>query len=247
MLEIVYQDEACVVVNKPAGMLVHRSKIAADSKQFMLQILRNQLGQHVFPVHRLDRPTSGAMVWGLNEAAARDLSAQFMAREVGKYYWAVVRGWAASSDLIDYPLIEEWDKLGVVATDRVAQVAHTRYRTLAQAELPIVSSKRYSSSRYSWLELEPLTGRRHQLRRHLKHIFHPIVGDTTHGDLRQNHAIAAFCGVSRLMLHAHTLVFTSPVRRERIVAQAAVDEDWRRLFNVFQWGLLQEQGADLFR
>ncbi|MCW8904143.1 pseudouridine synthase, partial [Sedimenticola sp.] len=162
-LTILYRDEHYIAVDKPAGLLVHRTRISEDTR-FVLQTLRDQIGRRVYPVHRLDRPTSGVLVFGLDSDAARRLVQLFEQRQVRKRYLAVVRGYTAESDVIDYPLREEGHK--------APQAAVTGYRRLATVELPIAVG-RYASARYSLLEVRPETGRMHQIRKHMKHIFHP--------------------------------------------------------------------------
>lgn len=230
-INIIFQNENVVVVNKPAGMLVHRSWLAKDETAFLMQTLRNQLQQYVFPVHRLDRPTSGAMLFALNTDTARYLTQQFKNKEIQKTYHAIVRGWTDVSGCIDYPLREQLDDIAdkFAQRNKLPQNAITEYHTLAQSELPFASHKNFKTSRYSLLRITPHTGRKHQIRRHMKHIFHPIVGDTTHGDLRQNKAVHAFCGNTRLLLHAHSLVFRLPENNEWIQVVASYDNEWCRV------------------
>lgn len=236
-LHLLYQDTACIAVVKPAGMLVHRSELSRHETVFLMQTLRRQIGRRVYPVHRLDRPTSGVMLFALDSEAARLLAQQFERHETEKHYWAVVRGWTDDSGCIDYPLKPTFDPLAdrLADPDKAPQSALTRYQTLARCELPFASSVRHATSRYSWLWVQPQTGRQHQIRRHLKHIFHPIVGDTTYGDLRQNRAVAAFSGCSRLMLHARMLAFTSPDSGQRVQVHAPADQDWHTLCRLFGW------------
>ena len=230
MIEILAQTDDYIAVNKPADMLVHRTWLSCGETVLLLQTLRDQLGRHVFPVHRLDRPTSGIMLFALHREAAQYFTEQFGSRLVRKTYLAITRGWTDDVGCIDYPLKEQLDKIADrhADGDKPAQAACTEYRTLARSELPIVSTPRYATSRYSLLRLMPHTGRKHQIRRHLKHIFHPIVGDTTHGDLRQNRAIHRFCGNTRLLLHAESLQFTDPQQREIHIA-APTDAAWRQV------------------
>lgn len=237
MLPILYRDPACIAVCKPAGMLVHRSPIDRRETVFLMQTLRDQIGCRVYPVHRLDRPTSGVVLFALHPEAAHALMQQFAARRIVKTYWAVVRGWPPECGRIDHPLKEQHDPLADPFADpgKAAQAAVTDYRTLARAELPFAATARHATSRYAWLSLTPHTGRKHQIRRHLKHIFHPIVGDTTHGDLAQNRAVAAFCGNRRLLLHARSLSFASPADGRSVTAAAEPDADWLAVQSAFGW------------
>ena len=181
-LELVYQDEHLVAINKPAGLLVHRSHLDRHETRFALQMLRDQIGRRVYPVHRLDKPTSGILLFALSPDTARQLSLLFEQRQVHKHYLAVVRGHCPEQGEIDYPLKEQRDRIADarVRDDKPAQEAMTRFRRLATVELP-VAVDRYPQTRYSLVQLSPRTGRRHQLRRHMKHIGHPIIGDAKHG------------------------------------------------------------------
>ncbi|WP_115073601.1 tRNA pseudouridine(65) synthase TruC [Canicola haemoglobinophilus] len=235
MLDILYQDEFLVAVNKPAGMLVHRSWLDSHETQFVMQTLRDQIGQHVFPIHRLDRPTSGVLLFALNAEIANLLCLQFEQKKVEKSYLAVVRGYLTDAQTIDYPLKVQLDKIAdKFSQEKGPQQAITDYRGLKIAEMPY-GVGRYPTSRYSLVRLIPHTGRKHQLRRHLKHIFHPILGDTQYGDLHQNRALSQNVGVNRLMLHAEKLCFQHPVTNERVEIVADLDEQWKLLFKTFNW------------
>ncbi|MCZ4060335.1 tRNA pseudouridine(65) synthase TruC [Pantoea sp. LMR881] len=239
MLEIIYQDEWLVAVNKPAGWLVHRSWLDRKEKVFVMQTVRDQIGQHVFTAHRLDRPTSGVLLMGLSSDVGRLLSQQFEHHQIQKTYHAVLRGWLESSGTLDYPLVEELDKIAdKFATEtRAAQPAVTDYQALATAELPQPVG-RYPTARYSLVELSPKTGRKHQLRRHMSHLRHPMIGDTTHGDLKQNRGAAEHFGMNRLMLHASCLSLTHPVTGEPLVIRAGLDPVWQNMMNQFGWQAL---------
>lgn len=236
MLEILYQDEWLVAVNKPAGMLVHRSWLDRHETQFVMQTLRDQIGQHVFPIHRLDRPTSGVLLFALNSEIANLMCQQFEQKTVQKSYLAVVRGYVLGKGRIDYPLKVQLDKIAdkFSQEDKAPQEAVTDYEGLKTAELPY-SAGRYPTSRYSLLRLFPHTGRKHQLRRHCKHIFHPILGDTQYGDLHQNRALEENTGCKRLFLHAETLHFVHPITQTSITIQAPLDEQWQQLIRTFGW------------
>ena len=236
MLEILYQDAYFVAVNKPAGMLVHRSWLDRHETQFVMQTLRDQIGQYVFPIHRLDRPTSGVLLFALNSEMANLLCLQFEEKTVEKSYLAVVRGYLTGSAQIDYPLKIQLDKIAdkFAQEDKEPQSAVTNYTGLQTVEMPWAIGK-YQTARYSLVRLMPQTGRKHQLRRHMKHIFHPILGDTQYGDLHQNRGLSEKTGVSRLMLHAETLSFDHPITQERIEIRAGLDEQWKKLITEFGW------------
>jgi tRNA pseudouridine65 synthase len=235
-LEILYQDEFLVAINKPAGLLVHRSEIDRHETRFAVQLLRNQLGQKVFPVHRLDKPTAGVLVFALTSEVARNMMAIFMSAQLEKTYHAVVRGFSLENGVIDYPLIEELDKMTDrrAQQDKAAQSAITHYQRLATVELPFAVG-RYPSSRYSLLKLSPKTGRKHQLRRHLKHVFHPIIGDTTHGDGKQNDFFRQQLECRQLLLAATQLNFPHPVTGEILKIHAPLDAGFQQIMEKFAW------------
>lgn len=233
-LNILYRDDHYVAIDKPAGMLVHRTRLS-DGNQFALQQLRNQLGQWVYPVHRLDRPTSGVLVFALSSDAARQLVAEFEARRVEKRYLAVVRGYTDEQGHIDYSLLEEEGK--------ERQQAVTDYRRLARVELPY-GVGRYLTARYSLIEVSPLTGRMHQIRKHMKHIFHPIVGDTTHGDGKQNQLFRDQLGNSRLLLVASSISFRHPYSGMQTTIGVELDDEWCQLME--RLGLSPEPLMEVF-
>lgn len=235
-LPILYRDEFLVAINKPAGLLVHRSNIDRHETRFAVQLLRDQLEQKVFPVHRLDKPTAGVLVFALNPEVARKMMNVFIADSVEKTYLAVVRGYCPEQAIIDYPLQEQLDKMTdrLARQDKAAQPAITYYQRLATVELPFAVG-RYSSSRYSLLQLSPKTGRKHQLRRHLKHIFHPIIGDTTHGDGKQNDFFRQQFNCHRLLLASTQLNFPHPMSGEILKIQAPLDADFCRIMTELGW------------
>ncbi|BET61632.1 tRNA pseudouridine(65) synthase TruC [Yersinia pseudotuberculosis] len=236
MLEIIYQDEHIVAVNKPAGWLVHRSWLDRNETVFVMQTVRDQIGQHVYTVHRLDRPTSGVLLMALSSDVARMLSLQFEQHQIQKTYHAVVRGYVLEGGTVDYAMAEELDKIAdkFTKSDKAPQPSVSHYEALAQVEVPLAIG-RYETARYSLVALKPETGRKHQLRRHMAHIRHPIIGDSTHGDLRQNRGVAQHFGCSRLMLHASHLHLNHPVTGEALTLTARWDEPWQGLMSQFGW------------
>lgn len=224
MLNILYQDDYLVAIDKPPGLLVHRASLDAGETQFALQLLRDQLGRPVWPVHRLDKGTSGVLLFALDADTARALGLAFEAPDaVHKTYVAIVRGWPAESGLIDHPLRRMEDDARAGRTE--VQDAQTRYRTLAHYELPLPQGP-FPTTRCALVALRPLTGRRHQLRRHLKHIAHPIIGDATHGRGALNRAIAGLLGAQRLWLHAACLEVVHPVAGVSLRLEAPAGTDW---------------------
>ncbi len=257
ILNILYQDEYLVAVDKPAGLFVHRSFMDKDEIYFALQLVRDQIGQYVYPVHRLDRPTSGVLLFALNKEVAQKMNTAFANKsngvnreevtvntdntELTKTYFAIVRGHLAMSDqseLIDYSLKEKLDKLGDknVSRDKQPQSAQTFYQVIKQASLPIALGK-FDSIRYSLVKLEPVTGRRHQIRRHLAHLRHPIIGDINYGDNKQNPFFIKHFNFKRLMLIAKSLSFIHPVTAKKVTITAEFDEQWQQVFNELNWSL----------
>lgn len=233
LLPIVYQDDHLVVINKPSGLLVHRSRLVTDAKVFAMQLLRDQLGQHVFPLHRLDRPTSGLLVFALDSETARLVNEQWAERTVAKTYHAVVRGYVDDSGTIDYPLKEELDKIADkdARTDKEPQQAITHYRCLERIELPYKVSKKHDTSRYSLVELTPQTGRKHQLRRHMSHIRHPIIGDSRHGEGRHNRFFRDHFDSHRLLLAATRIQFQHPHSGEALDLSVELPDEFARVFD----------------
>lgn len=232
-LDILFQDEHLVAINKPSGLLVHRSNIDRHETRFAVQILRDQLGQHVYPVHRLDKPTSGILLFALYPETAQLLGQLFNLHQLKKSYLAIVRGHCAGEGLIDHPLKEDADKYAD-NSDKAAQPASTLYKHLASIELPFCVDK-YPSSRYSLVECKPLTGRKHQIRRHLKHINHPIIGDAKHGKGRHNRMFQERLGIHRLLLAATELEFTHPCTQQPLCLSAPLAPEFDQLLVQFNW------------
>jgi len=235
-LKILYQDDYLVAVDKPAGLFVHRSYMDRHEKYFALQLVRDLVGQYVYPVHRLDRPTSGVLLFALTEDVARKMGEIFVNKAIQKTYYAMVRGHLESEGVIDYALKEKLDKLGDknVSRDKPAQEAQTAYQSISLASLPIAMGK-YDSVRYSLIKLKPHTGRRHQIRRHLSHIRYPILGDINYGDNKHNPFFGEYFGFKRLMLMAKELNFRHPVTGDELVINADFDEQWQQVFKKLDW------------
>ena len=235
-LEILYRDAYLVAINKPSGLLVHKSPIDKHETRFALQMLRDQIGQYVYPVHRLDKPTSGVLLFALDKTTAKVMSQCFRDNEVKKEYIAIVRGYTESEGQIDHPLKQMLDTKAQKeqGSTKEEQEAQTGYERLATVELPYPVS-RYPAARYSLVKLKPETGRKHQLRRHMKHIFHPIVGDTKHGRGEHNNLFRKKFDCHRLLLHARNLLFEHPVTKEKIVIEAKIDQMFEKLFQTFEW------------
>lgn len=235
MLHILHHDDHLIAIDKPAGLLVHRSDIDRHETRFAVQLLRDQIGRHVHPAHRLDRGTSGVLLFGLDTATAAALGRQFAADAVQKTYLAVVRGWPPAAGVIDHALTRQHDDYGRrLQVDAAPQTALTHYRRLATIELPY-AVERYPSSRYALMLLEPQTGRRHQLRRHMKHLAHPIIGDATHGKGVHNRFFQQQFGCARLLLACVRLQFRHPQDGREIVLRAPLGDAFAHLVERFGW------------
>ncbi|GHG01807.1 tRNA pseudouridine(65) synthase TruC [Thalassotalea marina] len=236
-LTILYQDEYLVAVDKPANLFVHRSFLDKDERFFALQLVRDLVGQYAYPLHRLDKPTSGVLLFALNEDVARQLSLDFHDNQIQKQYYALTRGFVEpESGTIDHPIKVKLDKIGdkFKREEVEAKDAITHYQCLRTASLPIALG-RYDSVRYSLIKAKPETGRRHQIRKHLAHLRHPIIGDINYGDNKQNPFFAQHFGFKRLMLFAQSMQFIHPVTRESVVISADFDQQWLSAFEKLGW------------
>ena len=231
MLEVIYEDSHLIAINKPSGLLVHRSMMDSAATEFAIQLLRDQIGKWVQPVHRLDRPTSGVLLFALHKTVANEMMAQFADHTPCKEYLAIVRGYCEGQGTLDYELKREVDKYTQASTP-VMQEAVTHWNCKKTVELPYAVGK-FETARLSLMELRPETGRKHQLRRHLAHLRHPIIGDTRHGDGIQNRFARETFGVHRLLLHASYLEFNHPVSGEKIKINAGLDEVFERMIALF--------------
>ncbi len=220
-LEILFLDDAIVAINKPHGLLVHRSPIAADASEFALQILRDQLGRRVYPAHRIDRKTSGILLFAQEKELLPMLGKQFAERTAHKEYLAIVRGYLPDAGDIDYALFTD---------SGVLQEAQTQYRCLGRSEMPFASGKN-DTSRYSLALALPQTGRMHQLRKHFSHIFHPIIGDRPHGCNKQNKIFLERFQMGTMMLHAHRLQILHPVTNTPVNIEATPSAEFMRMLD----------------
>ena len=235
-LPVLYQDEFLVAIEKPSGLLVHRSPIDRHETRFALQLVRDQVGRRVYPVHRLDKPTSGVLLFALSPEIASGLSEQFAAHTVQKHYLAIVRGYCPESGTIDHPITDKPDRIGDRdrTRERPAQPAVTHYRCLATVELPYAVD-RYPQSRYSLVALQPLQGRKHQLRRHMKHLGHPIIGDAKYGKGVHNRFFKLRYGSQRLLLACTAMELRHPVTGEALRIETGVGEGFLGLIDEFGW------------
>ena len=221
-LGIIYQDEYLVAINKPNGLLVHRSPIAADASEFALQLVRDMLGKHVYPIHRLDRKTSGVLLFALDSASARAFQQAMENNLTQKRYLAIVRGFFPGEIDLNYPLTNDDGKI---------QEAETLFRCLKTTEINIPFGK-HSTSRYSLVEAFPKTGRMHQIRKHLDHLRHPIIGDRPWGCNKQNKLFLEKWALKNMMLHAESIQIIHPFSNENLILRANLPEEFQRIQNV---------------
>jgi len=236
-LEIIYKDEYLVVINKPSGLLVHKSMIDRHEIYYAMKILRDQLGgKWVYPIHRLDKPTSGVLLFTLDSDTAKIMNEQFRGHSIKKSYLAVVRGYVEESGVIDHPLKEKLDKISdkYISKDKEPQEAITSYKCLKTIELDFAVG-RYDKTRYSLVSLMPETGRKHQLRRHMKHINHHILGDTKYGRGEHNKFIREKFNIYRLLLHCDSLEVKHPYTNEVLIFKASLDKTFIDIFKKFNW------------
>jgi len=231
-LEIIYEDAQYVAINKPNGLLVHRTRIAEEKKEFALQLLRDQLGYRLYPLHRLDRGTSGVLLFAKTPDAAAPLVKAFAERQPAKTYLAIVRGYTPEAGTIDSPIRPDKDH-----QHKEAQEAITHYQRLATVELPIPVG-RYQTARYSLVKIKPETGRMHQIRKHFAHLRHYIIGDKKHGDWRHNRMFLERLDSPFLLLHAAVLTIEHPFTGETIEIKAAMPQNMQRLCRQFSWTLV---------
>lgn len=223
-LEIIYEDEHLVAVNKPHGLLVHRSRIANDADVFALQILRNQIGKRVHPIHRLDRKTSGVLLFGLHKEIVSLVQEAFIQQQVEKKYMAIVRGFFPEKIKVDYPLTNDRNK---------TQEAITFFQKIKQIELEIPFGK-HQTSRYSLIEAFPKTGRQHQIRKHLNHLRHPIIGDRPHGCNKQNRLFKEKWNFTTMLLHAVDLELIHPISKKELHLSARLSPEFLQMKKILQ-------------
>ena len=198
---------------------MHRSPIASDAEEFALQLLRDQIDAYVYPIHRLDRKTGGVLLFALNEETHKTMQREFAGRKIDKKYLAIVRGYTPDKETIDYPLKKENGSM---------QEAITSYRTIDRKEIDLPFGK-HSTSRYSLIEIYPKSGRKHQIRKHMAHLRHPILADRPHGDNKQNKLFKEKFGLMTMMLHASKLSFKHPETGIQVNISAELQGEFRRI------------------
>ena len=234
-LDILYQDDDFVAVNKPNGLLVHRTRMAADVEVFALQLVRNLVKHRVYPIHRLDRPTSGVLIFGQRKEAAAALAESFREHDIDKTYAAITRGWATEEVVVDKPLRKD-----LTGPEQDAQTTYWRIATATQP-YPI---DRYPSSRYSLMKAKPQTGRMHQIRRHLAHLRYPIIGDKDYGDRHHNRHFREALDLPHLLLHAQSLSFLHPFTQKQTTISASPPASFTSALALMNWENAYQQAFE---
>ena len=227
-LEIIFEDENIICVNKPNNVLVHHAFLSRNvaDEDSLLQLIEKEFQMKVYPIHRLDRKTSGLILLAKEKEFVSKFQELFIAKEIDKIYYGIVRGHSPETKTIDSP---------VKGRDaNVHKEALTHLKTLANTTLDI-PVKPYDSSRYSLVELSPITGRMHQLRVHSNKISHPLIGDTKYGDKNHDVMFDENFGWKNLFLHAGMLKFTHPFTAEELTLKGNFPKDWIALFEEFSW------------
>lgn len=223
---ILFEDEHFVAINKPPGILMHRTRISEDTV-FVVQLLRDQLDQRIFPIHRLDRATSGVVIIGKSAEAASQMGEQMMDKSVVKKYLAIVRGWPPENGTIDYALADPDSGKGHLQ-------AITHFTRLGSSEIEAAIGLRYKTARFSLIEAQLETGRRHQIRKHFAHLNYPIINDQRHGDVKQNHYFRDVFLLKRMFLHAHRLEFKHPFTQQMVGISAPVDAEFDQTLELLE-------------
>ncbi|MBB6460824.1 pseudouridine synthase [Flammeovirga kamogawensis] len=224
MLEILFQDEHYIAINKPSGLLVHPSELTGNEGDFAIFQLRDQIGKYIYPCHRLDRATSGVLIF----AFSSDATAQFQKLnnedgEVEKRYLSLVRGHLLEEKLLTNHIKNRYDK--------VYKSAKTLIKPIQNVELDIPVGP-YPTSRYSLVESRPYTGRTHQIRLHLRGENHPIIGDRRYGDHRHNNMMLEKFKLDRLWLHASSYSFVHPYTKKMVCVKSSLPQDFSQILNL---------------
>lgn len=226
-VQIIYEDDHLLVANKPNNFLVHESHYARNIQEpTLLDKLAEQINDPVYPVHRLDRKTSGILLFARKKEFVAEIQRLFTDNRIDKIYYAILRGFISEKFTVDSPVKNN--------DTGIYKDALTNGECLQQIELPIPVHP-YDSSRYSLVKLSPQTGRMHQLRIHMNKISHPIIGDYKYGDRFHNRMFEQEFGCEYMFLHAGELLFTHPFSNKKLHLKAEFPEDWDIMLNRFEW------------
>lgn len=225
-LDIIYEDQYLVAINKPHGLLVHPSGIAEETRETAMYLLKEQLGNKwIYVTHRLDSKTAGVILFAINAKVQKKINHQFEKRLIKKIYYAIVRGYTEDSGTIDYALVNTKGK---------TQDAVTQYETLSRTEIEVPLGE-HETSRYSLVKVMPETGRYHQIRKHLAHIDHPIIGDRPHGCNKQNRMFKKEFNSMTMFLHARSLKFYHPRKETDIEIKAPLQTEFKTMLTTLEF------------
>ncbi len=224
-LEILYRDDFFVAINKPNGLMVHRSSIASDVQVFALQMLRDQTGRYVYPVHRLDRKTSGILLFAFDKETTKILQKGIECKSTIKEYTAITRGYFPDKITVDYPLINDKGK---------KREACTKFELIETTEIPVALGK-HQTSRYSLIKAFPQTGRMHQIRKHCNHLRHPIIGDRPHGCSKQNRMFKKKWEMTNMLLHASRMTLIHPFEENIVELHASFPKKFLQMKQVLSF------------
>jgi len=233
-LDILYEDKYLVAINKPHGLLVHPSGKADEDRETAMYLLKEQLDKWIYVTHRLDSKTAGVILFAVNAKVQKKINHQFEKRLTKKVYYAIVRGYTDDADTIDYALTNTKGK---------TQEAITHYETIVRTEIDVPLGE-HETSRYSLVKLMPETGRYHQIRKHLAHIDHPIIGDRPHGCNKQNRMFKKVFNSMTMFLHARSLKFYHPREEKDIEIKAPLQPEFKNMLTTLAFDLPEEFQLD---
>lgn len=241
-MRILFEDDFFLAIDKPEGLLVHPSRLDVHAKDFALFQAEAHVGAKLHTLHRLDRPTSGVLLFGKSPEIARKMLNTFVTRDISKQYLCVARGWTKNSGRFDAPLEEIQDKIAdkMASANKPAQPAVTLFKKLAHNELDIPVGN-YPKARYSLCVAFPETGRQHQIRRHFKKASHHLLGDSKYGDGKHNKMFRSRFDWDSLCLRAYQIQFTHPETTQSVVINAGLNAHWEHLLVIMGWNYLAPQ------
>ncbi len=230
MIQIIFEDPHFVAIDKPPSYHVHppenkQWKVPRD--RVCLYLVRNLIKGYVYPIHRLDAATGGVLIFAKQPEAAGRVQALIQSQSITKKYLTVTRGYTPDENVIEKPLLSDSSDLMLPS--------RTEFKTLARLELPNAVGKKHQSARYSLIEVEPKTGRYHQIRRHFASESHPIIGDIKHGDSHHNRFFREQLNLSGLLLHSFELSFKHPYTNDFIKIKTSWSDRWKNVFRLFKF------------
>ncbi|WP_299104587.1 pseudouridine synthase [uncultured Tenacibaculum sp.] len=229
-LEIIYEDDFIIGVSKPNNMLVHHSDYSKNVSEeaSLIQLLYSQIGHKLYPLHRLDRKTSGIILLSKAPEFVAEFQQLFYNSKIEKIYYGLVRGYSPQELLINTPVKGR--------DSNVYKDAETHLETKESIEINIPVTP-YNTARYSIVKLTPKTGRLHQLRIHMNKISFPLIGDPKYGDNNHNHMFKEKFDCNNLFLHAYSLEFTHPYTNKQVILKTPFPNHWIKIKEAFKWDI----------